>query len=558
MATQNLHNILKNLSQSSAEAVQRGSHLSDLDSYMHVERPIEKRILEKMRSIDDAGGGIVLLVGSAGDGKSHLISRLKDLFSWDADCYYNDATASSSPKRTAIDTLIEALSDFRDDNLSSTSKKLVLAINLGKLNAFIDEAEVKSNYSAIVKACEPIFDDNDTTPPIETNRIKVILFEDEQAFEFYPDKNVDYPISSSFLTAILDKIVKETEENPFYAAYQKDLEEGVSRTDPIILNYELLRLKRTREAIVNYIIEAIVRFKLIITPREYLDFVYSIMVSPFLDSYKEKDSFYEALMPSLLFCGKENMIQDAVSRLDPLKHSSTEHDRDISLLFTSYSIPGIFMPNNILEMLPTPLVKRTNEFYANNGRDIERTTKFLFRLKHLIDYHSESDVYREYLKVLCGIFNKNTAKMQEVYSMVSRAIPRHFGSYYSKPNMIPLNLQGGRYRMFSYLPLKPDIIISSFSKEQPNKFYLRFDLSWSFSGDKVPLRMDFQLYSYLWELNSGKLALSYENEKDLAFSRFARKLVEKCNCSEEITIVRSDGTELKLSESSFGNSIELS
>lgn len=558
MTAQNLHSIFKNLSQSSAEAVQRGSHLSALDSYMHVERPIEKRLLEKMKSIDEAGGGIVLLVGSAGDGKSHLISRLRDLFSWDAGCYYNDATASSSPKRTAIETLKEALSDFKDDNLSTTTKKLVLAINLGKLNAFIDEEEVKSEYSAIVKACEPIFDDDDTTPPIESNRIKVILFEDEQAFEFYPDKDEKYPVSSSFLSAILEKIVNKSIENPFYAAYKKDLEEGASPTAPIILNYELLSLKETRNSIVNYIIEAIIRYKLIITPREFLDFVYSIMVSPFLNSYKEKESFYEALLPSLLFCGKENMIQEAISRLDPLKHSSTEHDRDLSLLFTSYSIPGKFMSSDILSMIPAPLINRTNEFYANNGRDIERTTKFLFRLKHLLDYHSESDVYREYLKVLCGIFNGNKSKMQDVYSLVSRAIPRHFGSYYSKANMIPLNLQGGRYRMFSSLSLKPEIINSTFSKEQPNKFYLRFDLSWSFSGDKVPLRMDFQLYSYLWELNAGKLALSYENEKDLAFSRFVRKLVEKCDCSEEITIVRSDGKELKLSESSFGNSIELS
>lgn len=70
--------------------------------------------------------------------------------------------------------------------------------------------------------------------------------------------------------------------------------------------------------------------------------------------------------------------------------------------------------------------------------------------------------------------------------------------------------------------------------------------------------MDYQLYSYLCELNSGKLALSYENEKDITFSRFVRKLVDKCDCSEEITIVRADGKELKLSESSFGNNIELS
>ena len=78
-------------------------------------------------------------------------------------------------------------------------------------------------------------------------------------------------------------------------------------------------------------------------------------------------------------------------------------------------------------------------------------------------------------------------------------------------------------------------------------------MEWKFPDEPVRLRMDYQLYSYLNELNRGKLALSYENEKDLTFSRFVRRLVEKCNCEQEITVVRSDTGVLELSESSFGN-----
>ena len=82
-------------------------------------------------------------------------------------------------------------------------------------------------------------------------------------------------------------------------------------------------------------------------------------------------------------------------------------------------------------------------------------------------------------------------------------------------------------------------------------------MSWKFSDSPVTLRMDYQLYSYLYELNRGKLALSYENEKDLTFSRFVRQLVGKCNCEQEITVVRADLPEIELTESTFGN-IELS
>ena len=554
MAAEHLKEAFSHLSQHSIDSVQNGKSFTEWDNYMHVDRPIEDKLYEKMDQIDAAGGGIVLLVGSAGDGKSHLLSRIRQMSDWGDNSFYNDATASSSPKKTAIDTLKEALANFKDANLYHTQSKLVLAINLGKLNALIDDEEFKTEYQEIVKSALPIFDDDDTTPPIDTDRVKVVMFVDQQAFEFYAASS-GRVVDSQFLSSILEKIVAKNDSNPFYKAYKEDIAEGVSSKDPLILNYELLSFSEVRRSIVMTVIEAIVRFKMIITPREFLDFLYTIMVYPY--EYKEKNDFYEALLPTLLYCGSENMIQKAINKLDPLKHSSTEHDRQLSVLFTSYSIPANHFTANQLSNLPTELIKRTNEFYANNGRDIERTTKFVFRLKHLLDYHSESDVYDSYLDILNGIYRNDFHKMQEIYTIVAKAIPRHYGSYYAKPNMVPLNIQGGRYRLFGNLQLKPEVIKPSYSETEHNEFLLRFDMSWKFPDGSVPLRMDYQLYSYLYELNRGKLALSYENEKDLTFSRFVRKLVEKCNCEQEITVVRADLPEMELSKSSFGN-IELS
>jgi len=517
----------------------------------------KSKLMEKMDEIDKAGGGIVLLIGSAGDGKSHLISRIKQMSDWGDSSFYNDATASSSPKKTAIDTLKVALVDFKDANLYITNKKLVLAINLGKLNALIDDKEFRSDYQEIVNSTLPIFDDDDTTPPINTERVKVIMFTDEQIFEFFADSSSDIPVDSIFLSKIMEKVVAKTDDNPFYAAYATDITNGASPKDPIILNYELLCIPEVRNTIVHTIIEAIVRYKLIITPREFLDFLYSIIVYPhydeYIDGHKEKKEFFEALLPSLLYCGGENMIQRAICKLDPLKQSSTEHDKQLSVLFTSYSIPSSYFTEQQTSALPVDLLKRTNEFYANNGRDIERTTKFVFRLKHLLSYHTESEVYKSYLVLLKGVFNKDVHKMQEIYNVVSKAIPRHYGSFYEKGNMVPLNIQGGRYRLFGSLQLKPEPVKSYHSESYKNEFLLRFDMEWKFPDESVRLRMDYQLYSYLNELNRGKLALSYENEKDLAFSRFVRRLVEKCNCEQEITVVRSDTGILELSELSFGN-----
>lgn len=553
MVTSHLQEAFLHLSQHSVDSVQNGKSFTNWDEYMHVDRPIESTLLEKMDAIDNAGGGIVLLVGSAGDGKSHLISRIKQMSDWGDNSFYNDATASSSPKKTAIDTLKEALIEYKDENLYKTSKKLVLAINLGKLNALIDDKEFIAEYKEIVNSTLPIFDDDDTTPPTDTARVKVVMFTDEQIFEFYTESSSDIPVNSVFMSKIMEKVVAKTSDNPFFIAYNEDLVNGISRKDPILLNYELLSIPEVRNTIVMTIIEVIVRYRLNITPREFLDFLYTIIVYPHYAEYNEKKDFFEALLPSLLYCGTENLIQKAICKLDPLKQSSTEHDKQLSVLFTSYSIPESYLTQLQISTLPIDLLKRTNEFYANNGRDIERTTKFVFRLKHLLSYHSESEIYKSYLSLLKGIFQKDTYKMQRIYDIVSKAIPRHYGSYYGKSNMIPLNIQGGRYRLFGNLKLIPEKINAYNLTMYKNQFSLRFDMSWKFPDTSVKLRMDYQLYSYLHELNRGKLALSYENEKDFTFGRFIRRLVEQCNCEQDITVVTSDTRELELSESSFGN-----
>ena len=67
----------RRLSQGSKQSVQSGLELDNFDKYMHVDRPIDKAVRKAMDDIRQEGGGILLLVGSAGDGKSHMISTLQ-------------------------------------------------------------------------------------------------------------------------------------------------------------------------------------------------------------------------------------------------------------------------------------------------------------------------------------------------------------------------------------------------------------------------------------------------------------------------------------------------
>ena len=137
---------LRRLSKLSAEAVQKIDHLDPLKEYMHITRHTENDFRELMLKIAEVNHKqLVLVCGSAGDGKSHLLSYLK--YSdrdgiLDAYTIINDATESDAPNQTAIETLAEKIVAFRDDHLDDGGcEKVVLAINLGMLNNFIDSEQ---------------------------------------------------------------------------------------------------------------------------------------------------------------------------------------------------------------------------------------------------------------------------------------------------------------------------------------------------------------------------------------------------------------------------------
>ncbi len=144
---------LRRLRKLSAEAVQNLDSFDPIKKYLHVTRRTEADFKDLMQSISMVSHKqLILVCGSAGDGKSHLLSHLKynDPQGILADYeIINDATESNAPRETAIETLAGRIAAFRDDRLhDGRSEKIVLAINLGMLNNFID-SEIVKDFSAL-------------------------------------------------------------------------------------------------------------------------------------------------------------------------------------------------------------------------------------------------------------------------------------------------------------------------------------------------------------------------------------------------------------------------
>ena len=93
-----------------------------------------------LKAAKENSAQLILVCGSVGDGKSHIISYFKNKYPDVMSNFtlHNDATESLEPNKTSMDTLNDVLDNFSDEKIGTSTEKLILAINLGTLNNFID------------------------------------------------------------------------------------------------------------------------------------------------------------------------------------------------------------------------------------------------------------------------------------------------------------------------------------------------------------------------------------------------------------------------------------
>lgn len=545
---------LKTLCHGSQEAVQSGINFSELDKYLHVDRPIDKEVCEHMDEILQEGGGILLLVGSAGDGKSHMISYLRSKEKYRDFQFYNDGTESCSTQISAVETMKFALRDYCDETINTTSSKTVLAVNIGKLQDLVEDEEFKENYKQFHTVADAVANSDSFCPQ---KRIKVVSFAHRQPFELLIDEDVEYPVKSDFMSEILKRVTQASTSNPFYNAYIETISSASNHDihEVVASNYQLLMQENVRETIVKLIIEAIVRFKLVLTPRDFLDFVYSILVTPKWMKYTKRNDFFTSQLPSLLFDSNGGKIQKAISKLDPLKYSSIQHDNELSQFYSSFSFKKEFLNLDLIESdLAAYYTKILTQLYSAGSVQGDKNNKgniaiLVFRLNRLLKYESYCEPYKKFIKDLAGYYADKKNVLSCINEMVKKSVPRIYGSYIEQSDFVPLNIQGSKYKIFTSLEI-PDAKIaplSRFDVQLPFIFDLYFNTDWSFNSDTIRLKIDYPLYEHMYELRHGKLSSYFDGEKNLKFSNFVRTLTKFSNANNSIYIVDTENNKQKLS-----------
>ena len=109
---------LKKLRKSAPESVDDANSLDPFKAYLHVENEVECNLRMLLRLVNgDLAKCLILVCGSAGDGKSHLVAYLKftdpeNLL--EGYSLYNDATESDAPTQAAFERMAKKLEPFDD------------------------------------------------------------------------------------------------------------------------------------------------------------------------------------------------------------------------------------------------------------------------------------------------------------------------------------------------------------------------------------------------------------------------------------------------------------
>lgn len=554
---------LNHLKRSSIDSVDNANFRKNNDAYFHVRRPIEDELRELLREVNSSDKKrLVLLCGSAGDGKSHLLSYLwhsdadnENLLA-DFDNIYNDASTSKKPELTAIETLAEELKEFDDEHYGDgDGYKMILAINLGTLSNFIESA-FASNYQQLKKYVE---DQGIIAEYTSENR-----FDPESVFQYISFS--DYHIFAltkdgatyHYLDQLIDKIVSSDGENPFEKAYLKCESCPHKQCCPIKDNFSFLRDENCKRTIEYCLLEVEFKDKYILSTRDILDFINRVIVPPdyqqVLDGMVSTDvnvqfaSYVNSTLPSLLFEGDDSStIFAALIKNDPLKDRDISIDREAIRIHSILDIKKEYL--KITEGTPYTDLEKLDHWDVIGEKDPLKQMVFNFMVRlHAIKgdqiRNNEKDSFKEYLKCIYYQNTHQDSELAQLYNITSKAVMLWNGKF--KENFLCIQNDDSPYWLLEHLKLKPVINISIAGAPQAETVryspVLKIALKEKNASDSdaVELNMDYSLFLLVIKMGTGYYPTAHDRNLHADFDNFIKKLSESGDMGSIINIQDKD------------------
>ena len=534
---------LSKLRKQSVESVENTDSFGSYKKYLHVIRQVEADLVELLRNLrlENSQKCLVLLCGSAGDGKSHLLSYLcheHEEHLLDGFDIHNDATESSAPEKTSTNTLTEKLAEFNDQNLNNgSSYKLVVAINLGTLTNFL--AEQGEAFSQLKKYVEDqgilsryTTDSSSVPHPI----FKHVNFSDFHIFDLTAQGT-----ETHYLEALFAKVFAQTEENPFYRVYK---EEGENSKDadscPVRRNYEFFFDPEHRKAVINKLVEVVIKDKVLLSTRDILSFIYDILVHPDYKKAKQSETIEKGFVnqyidnttPMLLYENKGvSPLMNAINRHDSMRHRSPELDQHIISYFTSEDVEDACskeMNNGFFDLDSEQLVS-----WINKDENLKREVYlYMLRLRDLNNSPisaSQNALYQSYLKCLFNQAIGNQRALKELYEATREAVRKWDGVF--DDGMICIDNSNPEFWILEEVKIVPKFyknrslsmdVVTRFSTDLKLRFCSKHN-----QNDEAEISIDYSLYKLIYSIyRDGYRPNLADRNRHTDFTSFVNRIIE--------------------------------
>lgn len=550
---------LSRLKESSKEAVEGLNEFTPFKKYMHIVRDAQNGLEELILKANKAEKAqLILVCGSVGDGKSHIISYFNNKYPDIMKNFilHNDATESLEPNKTSMDTLNEVLDEFSDEKIDYSNQKFILAINLGTLNNFID-----SKYGERFNKLKKFVQDKKI---LETS-IEDSSFDNNNSFQFvnFSDYHIftlkDGKVHSSYVKSLIQKItysleIDFQEKNIFFTSYKKNCSQCENRECcPIKANYELLSKDNVQDSVVELLVQCIVKNKIIISTRALLNFMYELIVPrSYIDvnspTFKNKISklnnqeYIKSLMPNIIFDHKElSFIFEALNSIDPLNVRNERVDDFIIDFNNATNLMNYFKeyidyPKGYIDKLSDI------DFSETEDKKIRFELLKLFIRSYYIcgkeDLFSlRDDVYDNYMNAVFYWNRGDKAKLKNVYNNVKDGIINWNGEADKDHMNIFMGKNQIKYRVSEKIELKVDTSNLPKSEEDDLKKFIE-TLKLKYKGENAEnsyeIDIDYNLYKLLIQVNNGYRPNKKDKNHFIKFIEFINKLEDTGSHNEEI------------------------
>lgn len=530
----NFVDMIQFLSATSKESIVNTEEFNKFNRYMHVERNIQNVLEAELEAMKYKDKALVFLVGSVGDGKSHLISYLNSVRSdlFEGVEIYNDATESDNPHKTAVETLSNKLGGY----FSGKYKKMIIAINIGMLHnllTYLVNNDLLSNLIHIIEDSKIFSSEGMEDIIYRSEDVRFISFLKE---EIYTVK--DGNIESEFYNNILSKVFTQSEENPFYAAFVKD--DGDKREEPIYINYRLLLNPRVQATIRFLLIKIQIENKRILTTRSVLNFLYDIIVPE--TNAKNNDSY----LPTLLFENHErSQVLKSIAEQDPLLTQSTLLDQLNIDLYNAIDFEkqckDILGESFYSEVEPIILLIKGLDKH-------KRKFEMIIRLHFLYDFSNYgTEHYLSFIRLYDSIDKSNKAK-KEVYSKLLKALYAWNGS--PQDNYIYSDSIKPNSKLLLGLNIKPKILSIESSRN------MTIDVKMDINDNIYQLNIDYNLFNLLEKIDEGYILKETDKEGAVMFSKFIEDILNEIKSLDStiIHLTRSNASYI-IKDVNFGYEI---